>query len=202
MSTVSAPLLIGALTVIVGLFSLLNSFVVALVTQRAERRAKAVEIYEEYYSTENYRRMVLPVFRIMLKWWYLPEPKRSEYRATLRCGWVGFDNNSASILTTYIGKDYLEENPDNVHFHKTIPGEAFTEHESLTVLLYFWTKVYELLNADIVDSKTAKRLLAKPYSYLSEFIREYREDIAQHSKSGESPPWHEATQELDRFFSQ
>ncbi|MCH9765498.1 MAG: hypothetical protein K0U34_05840 [Alphaproteobacteria bacterium] len=200
MSSADAPVLIAALTAIVGLFSLLNAFGVALVTQRAERRAKAVEIYDEYYSPENYRRVVLPVFCIMLKWWHLPEPQRSDYRAVLRRGWIGFEADADSLLATYVGADYLGENPNHAHFHKVVPSEAFTEHESLTVFLYFWTKVYELLHADVVDQKTAQRLLAGPYSYLADFIKEYREDIAQHATSDDLPPWHHATQELDKLL--
>jgi len=200
--TIDTPLLIGALTVSIGLFSLLNSIGVALVTQRAERRAKAVELYDEYYSPENYRRVVLPVFCIMLKWWNLPDPQREQYRTVLRRGWTGFESDTNLLLASYIGPDFLTENPDNAHFHKVTPSEAFTEHESLTVFLYFWTKVLELIRADIVDAKTAKRLLAKPYGYLGAFISEFRADIKKQSPSGDMPAWFEATEELEKFFAE
>ncbi len=89
-----------------------------------------------------------------------------------------------------------------MHFHKVLPSEAFTEHEALTVFLYFWTKVFELINADVMDQKIAKRLLAKPYGYLGEFIKEFRADIQKNTTMGDLPPWCEATEGLERFFSQ
>lgn len=201
MSATFATLLAGGLTALVGVFSIFNAIGAAFVAQRAQKRAKVVEIYDEYYSPENYRRVVLPVFRIMLKWWNLPQPQQDEYRAVLRRGWVGYHSDVPSVMTTYLGSGYLEEDPDHAHFHKLLPSEAFTEHESLTVFLYFWTKVHELLRAGVIDRKTAQRLLAIPYGYLSKFIREFRADIAQHSEAQDLPPWYEATEELERLFA-
>ena len=201
MTATEATLLVGVLTALVGTFSILNSIGVAVITQRAERRAKAVEIYDEYYTPENYRRVVLPVFRIMLKWWKLPQPQRDEYRAVLRRGWVGFDADATTVLATYLGQSNADEHPEHAHFHKLLPSEAFTEHESLTVFLYFWTKVHELILAGIVDEKTARRLLVRPYGYLAEFIKDFRDDVAKHSKSGELPPWCEATESLEKLFA-
>ena len=201
MSVTFATLLAGGLTALVGVFSIFNATGAAFVARRAQQKAKVVEIYDEYYSSDNYRRVVLPVFQIMLKWWNLPQPQKDEYRAVLRRGWVGYNSDTSTVLKTYLGSSYLEDDPDHAHFHRSLPSEAFTEHEALTVFLYFWTKVHELLQAGVMDKRTAQRLLAKPYGYLSDFIKEFRTDIAQHSEAQDLPPWFQATEELEKLFA-
>lgn len=200
MSTLDTSIIVGALTVIVGLFSLLNSVGASWVSQRAAQRAKSVELYDEYYSPENYRRVVLPVFRVMMKWMHLPQPKREEYGAVLREAWLGFHEDPARKLTMFEGQGWATDDVYAAHFHHTQSSDAFTEHEALTVLLYFWTKVNELLKAGVIDERTAVRLLRKPYSYLSNFIAEFRADIMRNAGSDELPAWCLATQELEKVL--
>jgi hypothetical protein len=191
---------VGILTGVIGAFSALNSLVVGWVERRRQRRERAVNLYNEYYSADNYRRIVLPVICLHLKWHALPEGERTAYRATVRRGWLGFDNAPERLLEAYVGPEKLHDDPDTAHFRNTVSAEAFTEHESLTVFLYFWTKVYELLKSRVIDHETTARLLKRPYGYVARFLKELREDVERHAGSEALPVWVEATRHLDEIL--
>jgi len=193
--------LIGSLTVVIGAFSLLNSLLVARIERRISRRARAADLYNEYYSPENYRRIVLPVIRLALKWRGLPDAEREAYRAAVRRGWLGFETEPARLLEAYVSAENLHEDADRAHFRDALPAEAFTEHEALTAFLYFWTKVHELLRSGIIERATTRRLLGRPYRYAANFLKELRADIEEHLGDRDAPVWVEATRKLDKVLA-
>ncbi|MEP3265104.1 MAG: hypothetical protein ABJN78_05030 [Hyphomicrobiales bacterium] len=200
MSFDQPTLLIGSITIILGIFSLLNSFVVAFIRRRIDRHSRVADLYNEYYSADNYRRVVLPITRIALKWRYLPKKKREEYRKAIRRGWLIDETDPTQLLKTYVSPAELNLDPTNAHFHETNSSGAYTEHEALTVFLYFWTRLYEMTRSDLIDEKKAKRLLKRSYGYTQEFVQEFREDIKSHAEKGQEPVWVHATIELERLF--
>lgn len=192
--------LIGALTILLGLFSLANSFSMAWIERRIERRARASDLYNDYYSADNYRRVVWPISRIALKWNALPEPEKSAYRKAVRKGWLIEETADGDLLKAVVSAEELRSDADCAHFRDTQSSEAFTEHEALTVFLYFWTKVYEMMRTGVIDRKVAKRLLKRPYGYTRGFVRALRDDIKAHVKKGHEPIWFEATLALEKMF--
>lgn len=200
MSLEDPAVLIGVLSVVLGAFSLLNSFAVAWIERRVARRSRAADLYNDYYSADNYRRVVLPVIRLGLKWSALPDDEREAYRAAVRRGWLGFEQEPQRLLAAYVSEERLHADPDRAHFRDTLSSEAYTEHESLTVFLYFWTKVCAMLDAGVVEQKMAKRLLRRPYGYTLSFIRALRSDIEDHVGDAELPVWVAATLRIERVL--
>ena len=200
MSFDQPTLLIGAITIILGIFSLLNSFLVAFIRRRIDRHSRVADLYNEHYSADNYRRVVLPITRIALKWRFLPEQEREEYRKAVRRGWLLDETDPTQLLKTYVNPAELKLDPTKAHFHEAHSSSAYSEHEALTVFLYFWTRLYEMIRSDLIDEKKAKRLLQRSYGYTQGFIQEFREDIQKHAKKGKEPVWVHATLELERFL--
>jgi hypothetical protein len=191
---------IGILTVVVGTFSLLNSALNNSNLRRIAARERASQLYNEYYTPEHYRQIVLPVIRLQLKWVALPPEQREAYRTAVRCGWIGFGRDDRKLLKAFVGDDHLFDDAEEAHFRAPLDGMSFTEHESLTVFLYFWTKVDAMLEAKLLERKTTVRLMRRPYRYAQRFLAELREDMAQHGRPDEIPAWFEATKRLDRVL--
>lgn len=172
----------------------------AWVERRLARRERAANLYDDYYSTDNYRRVVLPVIRVMLKWRGLPNEQRDDFRKALRNGWTGFRKRPGELMRAYVSEENLHDDMAKAHFRDTLSTEEFTEHEALTVFLYFWVKVEAMLDARLIDPKTVKSLFGRPYSYVQPFLKDLREDFQENISKDRTPAWSIATAKLDRFF--
>ncbi|MEM9286551.1 MAG: hypothetical protein AAGA39_11755 [Pseudomonadota bacterium] len=191
---------IGALTVSLGAASFLNAFLTNRANRKVEARTRATELHTSYYSSDNYHRVVLPVTRILLKWDGLPDDQREAYRAAVRRGWVGFDDAPERLLRSYVDDSTFAIDPDEAHFRTVASAGEYSEHESLALYLYFWTRVDEMIAAGLVEKSLVVRIMSRSYRYGQSFMAKLRTDIEAHAKPGELPAWFAATKRLDKIL--
>ncbi|GAB4155245.1 MAG: hypothetical protein Tsb0016_27230 [Sphingomonadales bacterium] len=194
-------IMIAAIAAIFAAVEALQAIVIATTQRKTAQRERAVQLYDDFYSAENYRRVVAPVMRLMLKWRGLPNDTRNAYRQAVRCGWLGFSREPEVLMHRYISPEVLQAEPYQAHFRDTLDAGCFTEHEALTVFLYFWTKVHNLLEAKVINRNTTHSLLRVPFQYYAGFIAELRDDTLKNLGVGDvEPAWSSATRALERFF--
>lgn len=180
--------------------AILHSLLSGMIQRRLARRERAAELYSRFYSSDNYRRVVAPVYRLMMKWRGLPEPQREPYRAAVRLGWLGVES-PAQLLGAYCSEESLHDDPERAHFRDTLPTESFTEHEALTTFLYFWNQVDELVATGLIDRTLFRRLFKSPFEYYRGFLAELRDDMKPRFPPAGAPAWIAATERLERLMA-
>lgn len=167
------------------------------------QRERAANLFDGFYSAENYHAVVAPVFVVMLRWHALPPPQRAALASALCKGWTGYDR--AHLLVAA----YEPDHPNQVdhgavdafvesHFHKPRSTEEVTEHAALTAFLYFWVKLEAMIDAGLVSKKLARRLFAGPYDIYAQFIANFRHAVLRCPDTGDvRPVWIDATEKLE-----
>lgn len=182
--------------------SVFHSLLMGWIQRRIARRERTAELYDDFYSADTYRRVVAPVMRLTLKWDGLPPEEARKYRDVVRMGWQGFRSDPAQAMRAYVSEEWIKADPARAHFRDTLSTEMFTEHEALTVFLYFWTRLWELVDANLLCRQVARKLFREPYCYYRHFLAELRADVVAHSTAKDvQPPWVHATEKLDAFFA-
>lgn len=191
---------LGIVALLLTLFSVLTAVFQWWVQLRLARRERAMRLYDNLYSADNYRRVVAPVVRIMAKWNGLPETARKEFQDAVIQGWVGITHSSEDLVRIFDGGFNDDFNAYADHFHREHSTECFTEHESLTAFLYFWTKVYDMYEKNLVAKGVVIRLLSGPFGYYSLFLQDLRERVdAALTGDDTKPAWINAIDQLSRI---
>lgn len=191
---------IGAIGGIIALITFLNSAAMALIQYRRTIRDRSVDLYNEFYSADSYRRIVAPVYRMMLKWRGFPDERRQAYMQAIRSSWTGAKSDPQNMLRAYNSQHRIDMDPDEAHFRDTFSTEVFTEHEALTAFLYFWTKLDMMKESGLISASIIKRMFCGPYCYYRDFLAELRRQVVPYLEHQDAPPWIEATERLDKFF--
>jgi len=160
--------IVAIITVVLGLFSLLNQLITSAIARRNERRNRAVELFRHYYSPSHYRAVLNPVYRLILRIRFLEEPLRQEYQDAVQRGWSDMDRFGAAQLADLNVGTSEAGDAALMHYEETVDASTHSEHESLTVFMYFWLNLSEMLREGLVDKKVAIRLLRHAYPYFSE----------------------------------
>jgi len=166
------------------------------------QRERAANLFENFYSADNYHAMVAPVFVVMLRWQALGPRQRAAFAAALCKGWA--DCARARHLMTAYEPDHDPEQSaveayEQAHFHKGRSTEEITEHAALTAFLYFWVKLEEMIDAGLVSGKLSRRLFKRPYGIYAQFIANLRHAVVHCPGTGDvRPAWIEATEKLER----
>lgn len=197
----SLELIIAGATIGLGLITIANTMVSAHLRSRQNRRSRAADLYASFASPDHYRRVSLTFYRVKLKWNALPEPQRETYRKAVLTGWVERGLTQGDLLKAYVSPQSLEGDMQAHHFRETLDAGAFTEHEALTVYLYFWLTLHELLKSNLVDRKVTYRLFRTHFAYAGDFIKQLRDDIQPHFAEDQTPEWVDAIGAIDRFFA-
>lgn len=182
--------------------SVFHSLLGGWIQRRISRRERTAALYDDFYSADTYRRVVAPVMRLTLKWGGLPDEEARAYRKAVRMGWQGFRSRPSEAMKAYISDERIHEDPTKAHFRDTLSTEQFTEHEALTVFLYFWTRLHELLDANLLCKEITHKLFREPYCYYRDFLAQLRDEVREKKESHDlDPPWVRATEKLDVFFA-
>jgi len=194
---------IGLLSAVVALAAALHAAIIQHYTRVRVKQERARELFADFYSADHYRRVVAPVFRITLKWKALPPEKRDEYRRALCYGWIPHPDPEV-MMRAYVSPERLEMSAMEAHFRDVLPLEQFTEHESLTSFLYFFTQSERLIATGLVEPKLFAALFCKSFSYYWEFLSEMRAMVIEMANGdgarSELPSWVSATQSLERLI--
>ncbi len=191
--------LLGLLTILLGAFSILHAYISYRTKISLDTRNRTTHLFEELYSVDGYSTVVAPVFNIMLKWYGLPEPAKSEYKKIVMLGWVGYQ----SVPDIKIGLFCEHDDIELSKFHYKVRKEAgeISEHEALTAFLYFWSKLDLMITNKVIDKKLTKSLFTKQYNYYRSFIKEIRGMLDNQIEENDiRPSWYSATLRLEKLF--
>jgi hypothetical protein len=197
---------VAVLGLILTVLGLLISSWFTFYQRNLARRQRASDLFDGFYSSENYHAVVAPVYIIMLKWNALQGEERAAYAATLCKGWMGQDK-AANVISAY-APDFLSKGRqtsvstfEEVHFRRGISTEEITEHAALTSFLYFWVKVKALIDARLACKKLIKELFKQPYSIYAQFIANFREAMLDNPDiAADCVAWVNVTRELEALF--
>lgn len=192
-------LLVGIGTVLVGVATVLHAEFQHRRADAAERVRRTTHLHELHYSEGFFSRVAMPVFTIARAWDLLPDDERRDYRDAVLLGWVGY--NSEPALDAMRREPIDLRDPAAVHFRPKFEGAALSEHEALTISLYFWTRISLLEQLGMLDREVAAALFAWPYSYVSPFFNSLAQAIEDRRGEDENPPqWISAIEVLDRWL--
>lgn len=185
-------LAIGLATIGLTIVSLATAWLFDWLVWRRNRRMLTADLYDRFYTPENYRRVVAPVFRITLKLRAFEPEARAAYFDTLKAGWVGARSDPKTLLNLYVSPDAREGDPGELHFRRLLPAESFTEHEALTAFLNFWSKLHGLVKAGAADQRVVRDLFSATYAYYGDLLEELADAVAREIDIDAAPSWIEA----------
>lgn len=170
------------------------------------RRERAADLFDRFYSPEQYHVMVAPVFVITLRWYALRGAARAAYATTLCMGWAGRER-AERLVEVYAGADPGGEASSDVdhfeddHFRRARSTDEITEHAALTAFLYFWVKLQAMLDANLVCKRLTRKLFRQPYAIYAQFIADFRQAVTDDLQGADPrPAWLDATRELETFL--
>jgi len=171
--------------------------------RRLARRERAADLFDRFYSLENYHAMVAPVYVITLKWNAHRRAGRTGYAEALCRGWAGPEHAERlisawdpeyGIESAQRGVDLFEE----AHFRRSHDTDGVTAHAALTAFLYFWVKLDAMVEAGLVSRRLTKRLFRQPYGIYAPFIADFRAAVLSHPHTANGDPaWIDATRNLE-----
>ncbi|WP_019520602.1 hypothetical protein [Faucicola boevrei] len=172
--------------------------------QAYTKKQRAIDVQNQLQSIDFYRQIYVPVWGIYVKWQYLPESKKTEYRTAVVDAWVNYDNQPGTQHIYEHDPDFkIEENMRELHFSKDIKREKLTEHESLSLFLTYWTGVWQQIDRKLIDKKDVG-LFYESYHYFEKFMESFRQAVlnANQDSNPELPAWYDATIKLEKAFKQ
>lgn len=174
--------------------------------RRLARRERAADLFDRFYSLENYHAMVAPVYVISLKWNALRDEARTAFASALCRGWAS-PERVPELLTAW-DPDYDREASETrvdvfeeAHFQRSLTGDGTTGHAALTAFLYFWVKLEAMLDAHLISRRLTRQLFRHPYAIYAQFIADFRQAVLDNPESaGGRPAWVAATEKLESYF--
>ena len=168
------------------------------------KRQRTLELHKQFHDMSFYYQVYSPVWKIYLKWMYLPEKERDEYRRAVAMGWIGFDKGPGDkILKDWIPDFQLSDDYRKVHYIEKINVNSLTEHESLSIFIGFWSDLWVYIDKGLIE-KNLCFVFSDTYGYYRPFMNELRTFIIQLNNNefcDESiPDWIENSIQLEILF--
>ena len=194
---------IGAITVVGALHVWASEYL----RTRSERRQRTSELFQNYFSSDNYNLVIQPVFnlvtRLGVKEVEDKDAKPSEDWDMVLAGWRHAHNAPDAKMLAALYENRAIDGLDarDIHYLRPKESPGFSEHESLAVFLHFWTIVYGLWNNSLLDNKLAKDLFQSPWTYFRGFLLELEQLVQKDFEQfpgAEMPAWCEAVHFLDK----
>ncbi|MEE4201957.1 hypothetical protein [Erythrobacter sp.] len=160
----------------------------AMIKRRVDQRNRAAELFENFYSGDFYRFSVLPTYRLLVKLRAMDKAERSQYFDAIVCGWVPSHDPKVDY-DHFITVEEQSQSASVSHFRYFHPMEEHTEHDALTMFLYFWVKVDKLLSARLIEPKLFVELFASSFCYYDEFMSELAEATVAKASAENAPSW-------------
>lgn len=179
------------LTLLVAIFAALIAFFVPWTQRRISRRQSTISLHQSYWSVENYLRVIAPSFGVRLNWAELSE----QYRETVLKGWTETDKSGKYGL--YMGPEPVGD-PAEQHFRKATGKDKLTEHQALTLSLYWWSQCATYYRHKLVDRELFHDLFRDTFGYTREFLLEFCDAVQKELGEGaDIPQWIESIRFLE-----
>ncbi|MCL7931078.1 hypothetical protein [Halomonas llamarensis] len=169
--------------------------------QRRAQRELAIKLHEVFLSSEFYARVRAPAYHIGLQWHHLPKEIQIEYRKAVVSGWA-FDK-SYNKLEHYLS-DFPSAKTQVIpsHFQKPLSSTTLTEHQALTALLRFWTRLNIHRKHRSIENAIVKDLFYDEFCYGAAFLNELADAVETRIEQGQiKPRWIDDIRELTLFFA-
>lgn len=186
----------GIIAVVMALYT----FATYWIQRRREQRRRSTDLHSTFYSGDNYRYCVLPVYRLIVKLRGLPQRKRDEYMAVIAQGWA-FDPDPVSDYDNFISEREQDCEAAEAHYRLHHSTEEYTEHDALTAFLYFWVRVARLVEAGLIDEELFGKLFCNSFLYYDQFLDDLREAVRAINPDGQEPAWVAATEQVEEMVS-
>jgi hypothetical protein len=133
---------------------------------------------------------------------HLPEPQRKAYRDVVIQGWA-FDP-ADDKLSLYIPRPL--ENPDKAipyHFQTPRGLSSLTEHQALTLLLRFWTRIRILIDLEMINPQLVQSFFKDEFDYERDFCKQLSSAVADELNPSKMviPRWLEDMKRLEEMFT-
>jgi len=192
--------LTSLLAVLLAAGAILVTWFIARTQKVISGRQTAVSLHMQLYGVEHFIHVVAPAAGVRMRWLYLPEPDRSEYRQEVVKGWAHYADDPSNI------KRYAPESASGTdfsasHFREQGIRQSLTEHQALSAFLHFWSNLAVLIQAGLADRSICVSLFADAYRYNLEFVRQLRENVSEGLSTGDVfPAWIANTRLLEEIL--
>lgn len=168
--------------------------------RRRARRSATLQLHEFYLSPQFYASVRSPAYCVQLQWNHLPPDVRPQYRRIVVSGWA--HNENADTLSAY-APDFPTSRDDIIKHHFQTPRAlpSLTEHQALTALLRFWSRLNKHLSLHLIDRHVTRVIFRDEFEYNRTFFRELANEVVAAMPTTKAPPtWVKDLNELDVFF--
>jgi hypothetical protein len=173
------------------------------------RQDRAIALHEYYLSPDFYAKVRAPAFSIGLTFAGLPDAAREAYQDAVAEGWCYDEREKQKLLARYVV--HSPSDPAGMikhHFQTPCGYPSLTEHQALTALLRFWTRVRILLGEGMIDATLVESLFRDEFRYDIKFFRvlcsyvsdKYASDKQQGKELPIRPRWVEDIKYLEGVF--
>lgn len=174
---------------------------------------RTLKHFDYFTDPVFYARVRAPAYHVAVQWAHAPPETRTLYQQTVVFGWAYTENDPTKLLA-YLGNKRVQHLQNKttglneirkLHFQEPAGIERLSEHQALSAFLRFWVQTEELLEAKILDIKTANSLLAPQLAYYEDFFEQLSEKIieafAQLKLDNEPPTWVNGIRNLRKRFA-
>lgn len=176
------------------------TLVIRRINLRNARIERTINLHENFLDPIFYQEVRAPAWRIRMQWFYLPSSAANKAYRTVVCnGWSAYDN--ADKFTYYVSEHpKSEQEAVTHHYHVAHKPQGLTEHQSLTSLLRFWTRLNTHRTKGLLDDKLLNNLFYDEFDNQRSFFAELAACISR--RNDKIPLWVNAIAELSEFFDQ
>ncbi|MCK7675559.1 hypothetical protein [Corynebacterium pygosceleis] len=154
--------------------------------RRIEKRRLTIDLHRDYWSIENYLKIIAPGWKVQMQWNHLPVAVREIYRSTVLDGWKRLSDED--YFSAYCGDPQVSVDYGEWHFRTPSGGEFLTEHQALTLLLYKWSQLAVFHENGMLENALFEVLFKDAYSYKRAFFSELALEMRGRVDDSPTPP--------------
>ncbi len=191
--------IVGLVGVLVAVAGILNTRALYKGQIKRARMDATAQLHAEVFDPAVYTRVISPVYRARLKWFFLEQPHRQAYREAV----IGTWSNLSGVDALHRFTDDADLSGDVAERYYLTPLKSGdpTEKDAVNVFVRFWSRLQDGIDAGLIDQQAARRLFRELYLYYQDFLAEFRDGVRANLAEGEHVPhWVTATERLDVFF--
>jgi hypothetical protein len=159
-----------ALTISLTFAGVLLAIVIPLTQYRIAQRQLTISLHETYWSVETYVRVIAPSYAVQKGWQGLPEQVRVNYREIVLQGWAPHLPSPEDEYELYLGAPPEIQDFAAHHFRTPVGNDKLTEHQALTLLLYWWSHLAEYYRNRLVNRRLFRALFRDAFGYKKAFL--------------------------------
>ncbi len=182
---------------IAAIFSAIITLIIRGLNEKRAKLERTIKLHESFLHPDFYEKVRAPSFRVSIQWFHLPEETREMYKRAVCSGWskqFGIDELKFYAPNFPRTEDEIIE----YHFQNVKNEKGLTEHQSLTSILRFWTRINIYRKKKLLNNRLLSELFIDEFRYQHQFLIDLVN--ALNDEMSEPPQWVIAITELSIFF--